>query len=51
MEVVKINFAPTEEQLMVRDMVRKFAKSEIQPVAAELDQTHRHPEEIFRKLG
>jgi len=34
-----MNFAPTEEQLMVRDMVRKFAKSEIQPVAAELDQT------------
>jgi len=46
-----MNFAPTEEQLMVRDMVRKFAETEIKPVAAELDHTHRHPEEICRKLG
>jgi len=46
-----VNFAPTEEQLMVRDMVRKFAESEIKPIAAELDHTHRHPEEICRKLG
>ncbi|MCX7816673.1 MAG: acyl-CoA dehydrogenase family protein [Syntrophales bacterium] len=46
-----MNFALTEEQRMVRDMVRKFAESEIKPVAAELDRTHRHPEEICRKLG
>ena len=46
-----MNFAPTEEQLMVRDMVRKLAESQIKPVAAELDHTHRHPEEICRKLG
>jgi alkylation response protein AidB-like acyl-CoA dehydrogenase len=46
-----MNFAPSEEQLMVRDMVRKFSESEIKPIAAELDQTHRHPEEICRKLG
>ena len=32
-------------------MVRKFAETEIKPVAAELDHTHRHPEEICRKLG
>ena len=46
-----MNFALTEEQLMVRDMVRKFAETEIKPIAAELDHTHRHPEEICRKLG
>ena len=46
-----MNFAPTEEQQMVRDMVRKFAETEIKPIAAELDRTHRHPEEICRKLG
>ena len=46
-----MNFAPTEEQQMVRDMVRKFAEAEIKPIAAELDRTHRHPEEICRKLG
>jgi len=46
-----MNFAPTEEQQMVRDMVRKFAEAEIKPLAAELDRTHRHPVEICRKLG
>ncbi|HQG28984.1 MAG TPA: acyl-CoA dehydrogenase [Candidatus Ozemobacteraceae bacterium] len=46
-----MNFAPTDEQQMVREMARRFAESEIKPVAAELDRTHRHPEEICRKLG
>lgn len=46
-----MNFAPTDEQLMVRDMVRRFAETEIKPIAAELDKTHRHPEEICRQLG
>ena len=46
-----MNFAPTEEQKMVREMVRKFAETHIKPIAAELDRTHRHPEEICRQLG
>ena len=32
-------------------MVRRFAETEIKPIAAELDRTHRHPAEICRKLG
>lgn len=46
-----MNFALTEEQQMVKDQVTKFAETEIKPIAAELDRTHRHPEEICRKLG
>ena len=46
-----MNFALTEEQQMVRDQVARFAETEIKPIAAELDRTHRHPEEICRKLG
>ena len=46
-----MNFAPTDEQKMVREMVRKFAEGRIKPIAAELDRTHRHPEEICRQLG
>jgi alkylation response protein AidB-like acyl-CoA dehydrogenase len=46
-----MNFAPTSEQKMVREMVRKFAEMHIKPIAAELDRTHRHPEEICRELG
>ena len=32
-------------------MVRRFAEMKIKPIAAELDRTHRHPEEICRQLG
>jgi len=46
-----MNFGLTEEQQMVKDQVTKFAETEIKPVAAELDRTHRHPQEIVRKLG
>lgn len=44
-------FRPTDEQSMVKDMVTRFVNEEIKPIAAELDSTHRHPEEICRKLG
>ena len=46
-----MNFAPTDEQKMVREMVRKYSESHIKPIAAELDRTHRHPGEICRELG
>jgi alkylation response protein AidB-like acyl-CoA dehydrogenase len=46
-----MNFGLTDDQRDVRDMVKKFAEQEIKPIAAELDKTHRHPEEICRKLG
>lgn len=42
-----MNFAPTDEQ----KMVRKFAEAQIKPIAADLDRTNRHPEEICRQLG
>ena len=46
-----MNFGLAEEQQMVQDQVTRFAETEIKPVAAELDRTHRHPEEICHKLG
>ncbi|MDO9514569.1 MAG: acyl-CoA dehydrogenase family protein [Syntrophales bacterium] len=46
-----MNFAPTEEQQMVKDMVTRFVNEEIKPAAGELDRTHRHPQDICRKLG
>ena len=46
-----MNFGLTDDQRDVREMVTKFAEQEIKPIAAELDKTHRHPEEICRKLG
>jgi len=46
-----MNFDLTEEQQMVRDTARRFAETEIKPVAARLDATHEHPAEICRKLA
>ncbi len=46
-----MNFELTEEQKMIQDMARKFAEREIKPVAAEFDKTHKHPEEIVKKMG
>ncbi|MGZ3649154.1 MAG: acyl-CoA dehydrogenase family protein, partial [Syntrophales bacterium] len=46
-----MNFGLTEDQRDVKEMVTKFAEQQIKPIAAELDKTHRHPEEICRKLG
>ena len=46
-----MNFGLTEEQQMVKDQVTRFAETQIKPIAAELDHTHRHPQEICRKLG
>ena len=46
-----MDFELTEEQLMVKDMARRFAETEIKPVAAELDKNHEHPAEIIKKMG
>ncbi|AGL02678.1 acyl-CoA dehydrogenase [Desulfoscipio gibsoniae] len=41
----------TEEQQMMRDMVKKLAQNEIAPRAAEIDRTHRFPIENIKKMG
>ncbi len=46
-----MNFAPTEEQQMVKDMVARFVDEEIKPKAEEFDRTHEHPQAVIRKLG
>ncbi|MBE9546212.1 MAG: acyl-CoA dehydrogenase family protein [Proteobacteria bacterium] len=46
-----MNLGPTEEQQMVKDQVARFVDEEIKPNAAEWDKTHKHPEDICRKLG
>ncbi len=41
----------TEEQSEIRNMVRKFARNEIAPIAAQIDQDALFPAETFRKMG
>jgi len=46
-----MDFKLSEESLMLRDMVRKFAQNEIEPIAARTDATHEFPMETFKKLA
>jgi acyl-CoA dehydrogenase len=43
------DFSLTAEQESVRDLARKFARTEMAPHAAECDRTGRFPEEIYRR--
>ncbi len=44
-----VDFALTEEQVMLRRMAHDFAANEIVPVAAELDESGKFPHEIIAK--
>jgi butyryl-CoA dehydrogenase len=46
-----MSFELTEEQKMIRAMVRGFARTEILPTAAERDRRREFPKEILRKMG
>ncbi|WP_102026400.1 acyl-CoA dehydrogenase [Salirhabdus sp. Marseille-P4669] len=46
-----MNFQLTEEQEMLRAMVRSFAKKEVEPTAAERDEEERFDREIFDKMA
>ncbi|HED65050.1 MAG TPA: acyl-CoA dehydrogenase [Planctomycetes bacterium] len=47
---IKHSFDLTEDQLMIQEMVRDFAKSEVEPIAAEIDENHRFPTETWEKM-
>ncbi|MBA4494037.1 acyl-CoA dehydrogenase [Paenactinomyces guangxiensis] len=46
-----MNFTFTEEQQMMRKMVRDFARSEIEPFTALMDEEDRFPREVVNKMG
>ncbi len=46
-----MDFELSDEQRLLRDTVRDFARSEVAPVAEELDRTKAFPYEIVAKLG
>jgi short-chain 2-methylacyl-CoA dehydrogenase len=46
-----MEFAISDEDRLLRDTVRDFARQEIAPVAEELDRTKAFPYEIVRRLG
>jgi short-chain 2-methylacyl-CoA dehydrogenase len=46
-----VDFELTDEQRLLRDTVREFARQEVAPVVAELDRTASFPYEAVGKLG
>jgi len=46
-----MDFELSEEQLLIQEMVREFAATEVAPIAAEIDRDHRFPEELVPKLA
>ena len=47
---IKHAFDLTEDQRMIQEMVREFARAELEPIAAEIDENHRFPMESWRKI-
>jgi alkylation response protein AidB-like acyl-CoA dehydrogenase len=46
-----MDFGLSSEQQMIRDQVREFCEEEIEPIAQDVENEHRFPEEIFQQLG
>jgi butyryl-CoA dehydrogenase len=46
-----MDFALTEEQKMMQQTARDFAENEVAPIAAQLDETGRYPEELVKKMA
>jgi short/branched chain acyl-CoA dehydrogenase len=46
-----VDFELTDEQRLLRDTVRDFARQEVAPVAEELDRTKAFPYELVAKMG
>ncbi|AFM42492.1 acyl-CoA dehydrogenase [Desulfosporosinus acidiphilus SJ4] len=45
-----MEFRLSDETIMVRDMVRKFARTEVAPLAEKLDKEHVFPTETWKKM-
>ncbi len=45
------NYQLGETYDLLRDSVRQFARTEIAPIAAEIDQSNTFPNHLWRKLG
>ncbi|GAB4074831.1 acyl-CoA dehydrogenase [Barrientosiimonas marina] len=46
-----MNLQLTDEQIMMRRMVKKFAEEEVKPAVAQMEAEDRFPAELIRKMG
>ena len=50
-EEMMMDFALSEEQQAIRQAARDFARSEIDPLVEEIDETQTFPRDLFAKIG
>jgi alkylation response protein AidB-like acyl-CoA dehydrogenase len=46
-----MDFSLSEQHRMIQQSIRRFCKSELDPIADEIDREERFPLEVYRKLG
>lgn len=46
-----MDYSLTEEQKLIRQNMREFANRHVEPIAAKIDESGRHPAELFQKLA
>ena len=46
-----MDFAETEDQKAIGEMVRKFAEKHIRPKMMEWDESQEFPVDVFKKMG
>lgn len=46
-----MDFSLTKEQVLFLQMIREFAEKEVKPIAAEVDENERFPEETVKKMA
>ena len=46
-----MNFELTEDQILLRDMIREFAQDKISPVVKTLEDKHEFPQDLLQELG
>lgn len=46
-----MEFMLTEEQLMLRDTIKKFVEKEVKPAVKIMEETHEFPTEIIKRMG
>ncbi len=46
-----MDFMLTEEQIMLRDTIRKFVEKEVKPAVKVMEETHEFPTEIVKRMG
>jgi len=46
-----MDFSLPDEHRMIRDTVREFCEEEIEPIAWDIEEEHRFPEEVFDELA